>query len=216
MKGKAIALGVVALTVVGVGVAVAASKGPPGGEFDVTGKSGTRYRVKFVKQFALPDGRKQAFWDLFVGGQRIVRYSQLDADRDSRVFIVSPLAPTDPRIGVAMSDFGIEFAGGPLAELVAGTPAPAALLAGQVVVSPGAWMATADVGFPKSLVVSAALIRDALTQQGWRQVNVMTTAPKDWPISRNGNYFIEAVWSGAPRIFQLPSEVVDLRSRALA
>jgi hypothetical protein len=216
MKGSAVVVGLLAVTVVGVGVAMAASSGDKPGSFTVTGKSGTVYTVKFVKAFSLPDGRKQSFWDLFVGPLRIVRYSQLENDRDSRVFIVSPLGPTDPRVGVAMTDFGITFVGGPVAELVSTTATPAPLLAGQVVVSPGSWMATADVGFPKSVVVSAGLIRDALKEQGWRQVNVMTKAPANWPISKEGNYFVEAVWSGAPRIFQLPSEVVDIRSRALA
>lgn len=216
MKGSAVVVGVLALTAVGVGVAMAASSGDKPGSFSVTGKSGTAYTVKFVKAFTLPDGRKQSFWDVFVGPLRILRYSQLESDRDSRVFIVSPLGPTDPRVGVAMTDFGITFVGGPLAELVSTTATPAPLLAGQVVVSPGSWMATADVGGLKALVVSASLIRDALKEQGWRQVNVMTTAPANWPLSKNGNYFIEAVWSGPPRIFQVPAEVVDIRSRALA
>jgi hypothetical protein len=216
MKGSAVVVGVLALTAVSVGVAMAASSSDKPGSFSVTGKSGTAYTVKFVKAFTLPDGRKQSFWDVFVGPLRILRYSQLESDRDSRVFIVSPLGPTDPRVGVAMADFGITFVGGPLAELVSTTATPAPLLAGQVVVSPGSWMATADVGGLKALVVSASLIRDALKEQGWRQVNVMTTAPANWPLSKNGNYFIEAVWSGPPRIFQVPAEVVDIRSRALA
>lgn len=198
-------------------MAYAASSSSKPGEFEVTGSSGTTYTVKFVKAFKLEDGRKQSFWDLFVGPLRVVRYSQLEDDKTSRVFIVSPLGPTDPRVGVAMSDFGISFAGGPVAELVSSTkPQSAPLLAGQIVVSPGAWMATADIGFPKSLLVTAALIRDALKEQGWTQVNVMTSAPANWPISKQGNYFVEAVWNKAPRIFQLPAEVVDIKSRALA
>jgi len=218
MRGKGLAVGVIALVVLGAGAAMAyGSSSSAPGEFEVTGRSGTVYKVKHVKAFALDDGRKQAFWDLFVGGNRILRYSQLDADRDSRIFIVSPLGPTDPRVGVAMEDFGIRFAGGPIAELVSSTkPTSGPLLAGQIVVSPGPWAATASVAFPKSLLVNASLIRAALQEQGWRQVNVMTEAPRDWPLSRNGDYFVEAVWSGKPRIFQVPPEVVDIRSRALA
>lgn len=230
MKGKALAFGLVAVAALGVGIAAAASSKSTPGEFVVKGRSGTTYTVKFVKAFDLKntgafitssgdssDARKQVFWDVFSGDQRLVRYTQLDSATDTRVYITSPLGPTDPRVALVMDDFGIKFAGGPVAELVASTkPTPAPLLAGQIVVSPGAWMATADIGFPKSLIVSASLIRDALKEQGWTQVNVMTKAPSNWPISKNGNYFVEAVWSRSPRIFQLPSEVVDIRSRALA
>lgn len=214
MKGKLV-LGVVAAVVVVGGVALAASSGSKPGAFNVTGRSGTQYRVVFVKAFTLPDGRKQSFWDLFVGDARILRYAQLENDTDSRVLIVSPLSETDPRIPIAMSDFGVRFEGGPTAQLVSSVT-PASLPKGQIVVSPGAWIATADVGFPKSLVVTKDLIAGALRDQGWRQVNVMTEAPKDWPLSRSGNYFVEAVWPGQPRIFQLPDEVTDIRSRALA
>lgn len=214
MRAAPIVLGLVAVAVVAGGVALASKSSRPG-VFEVTGKSGTQYRVVAVKQFMMPNGQRQAFMDLFVGDLRILRYTQLDEDMESRILIGSPLEQNDPRILIALRDFGVRFEGGPaVAHLVADTGGK--LPDGQIVVSPGLWQATADVGFPKSLLVSAAVIRDALKAQGWRQVNVMTSAPKDWPLSREGNYFIEAIWSGNPRIFALPSEVKDIRSRALA
>jgi hypothetical protein len=215
MKAGAVVLGVVALVVVGGGIALAAGSSSKPGTFEVTGRSGSQYRVVFVKQFPTDNGGKISFWDVFVGDARILRYSQIDNDTGSRVLIVSPLEQNDPRILIALQDFGVRFEGGPaVAHLVADPGGK--LPKGQIVVSPGAWAATVDVGFPKSIVVSVALIRDSLKAQGWQQVNVMKTAPKDWPLSREGNYFVEAVWTAAPRIFALPAEVKDVRSRALA
>lgn len=225
------ALAVVGLAAVG-GVALAvranaktsddAGPTPPdatsGPEFDVQASSGHIYKVRFVKAFETESGN-QTFWDLFTPDVneplRILRYSQLEDDINSRIFITSPLTDNHPAIDAAMRDFGIRFEGGPIAIQVSDTAPPPQLLPGQVLVSPGHWMATVDVGFPKNLLVSASLIKAALEEQGWRGVAVFTSVPSFWPLSKEGNYFIEANWDKSARIFQVPSEVVDLKSNAV-
>jgi hypothetical protein len=224
------ALIVLGLAAVGAGVAVAVNANavpkddadpvPPDGSgatFHVTANSGTEYDVTLVKVFDT-EGGKQTFWDLFVGDDRIVRYTQLDDDMNSRVYIASPLSQSDPRLDRALRDFGIRFEGGAVSsdmpEVVLASDVHT--LPGQLMVMPGEYLATVAVPFPKSLVVSASLIKGALQEQGFRQVAVFTSAPSSWPISKDGDYFIQCVWSGEPRLFQLPKEVTDLRSRGEA
>lgn len=188
--------------------------------FPVTADSGAVYEVHFVKSFDTESG-KQSFWDIFDIQGRILRYSQLEDDTNSRIFIVSPREAgdefgrgRDPSIDLAMRDFGIRFEGGPVV-----TPVVAIeeikTLPGQVLVTEGHWMATADIGFPKNLIVSASLIKAALEEQGWSAVSVFTTVPEFWPISKNGNFFIEGNWNKPAKIFAVPSEVVDIKSNAI-
>lgn len=183
--------------------------------FQVTADSGAVYEIHFVKAFDTESG-KQSFWDVFDIQGRILRYSQLEDDTNTRIFIVSPRGPNDPAIDLVMRDFGIRFEGGPIAVPVSDTAQVPQLQAGQVLVSPGHWMATADIGFPKNLIVSASLIKAALEEQGWRRVSVYTSVPNFWPISKNGNFFIEADWDKTAHIFQVPPEVIDLKSNAVA
>jgi hypothetical protein len=226
------ALVVLGLAAIGTGLAVAVNASatpkddagpvPPDGDgsgatFNVTANSGVNYDVTLVKVFDT-EGGKQTFWDLFIGDDRIVRYTQLDDDMNSRVYIASPLAQSDPRLDLALRDFGIRFEGGAISddmpEVVLASDVQT--LPGQLMVLPGEYLATASVSFPKSLVVTAALIKGALQEQGFRQVAVFTSPPADWPISKSGDYFIQCVWAGQPRLFQLPKEVTDLRSRSEA
>lgn len=189
----------------------------PGEPFRVTASSGRTYDVRFVKAFDTEAGH-QTFYDVLdLQGNRLLRYTQFGSDMDSRVYIVSPLSMSDPRVDQVMRDFGIRFEGGANTdemsiELAAGTK----LLPGQLLVMAGEYLATVSVPFPKSVLVSASLISNALTEQGFRQVAVFTKAPADWPISKDGDYFIQAVWDKNAKIFTLPREVVDIRSRALA
>lgn len=222
------AMAVVGLAVVG-GVAFAVSKAsasgddagttPPdskdGPEFDVQAQSGIIYKVRFVKAFETESGN-QTFWDIFTPDAneplRVLRYSQLEDDINTRIFVSSPLPENHPAVDQAMRDFGIRFEGGPIFIPAAQTTT----LPGQVMVSPGHWMATASIGFPKNLLVSASLIKAALEEQGWRNVAVFTSVPKFWPISKDGDYFIEGDWTRDAQFFQVPSEVVDLKSTAVA
>lgn len=216
------------LGVVGGGLALAASSAhassgddtdpiPPdstdGPVFTVTASSGAVYEVHFVKSFDTESG-KQSFWDVFDIQGRVLRYSQLEDDTNSRIFIVSPRGPNGPGVSQVMNDFGIRFEGGVVA--IPASDTQPQIVPGQVLISAGEWLGTADIGFPKSLLVSASLIKAAMQEQGFTQVSVFTEAPKDWPISKNGNYFVQALWEGPPKIFKVPSEVVDLKSNALA
>lgn len=112
MRGRVLVGVLVGVAVLGaVGLAVASQKQlPPPGSFDVRGDSGTAYRVVFVKEFPTPTGGKQTFWDVFIGSDRIFRYSQNDDDKTSRVLIVTPLHPTDSRLVAGLSDFGAKAA----------------------------------------------------------------------------------------------------------
>lgn len=226
-------LPVLGIAAIGAGVAFAASKAygssddagstPPdstdGPVFDVTASSGAVYQVRFVKAFDTESG-KQSFWDVFDIQGRVLRYSQLEDDTNSRIFIVSPRGPNGPGVDLVMRDFGIRFEGGPVSDpipaaVLVNNPEGVKLLPGQILVSQGAWMATADVGFPQNLVLSAGLIKAALEEQGWRQVAVFTSPPSSWPISKNGNFFVEAVWSRDAQIMSVPPQVVDIRSNSL-
>lgn len=189
-----------------------------GPQFTVQASDGTKYVVQFQKAFETEAGH-QTFWDLFdASGNRLVRYAQLDDDKSSRTFIVSPLSMTSPILDKAMRDFGIQFIGGAITDSLPNVvlASDVKTLPGQLLVLPGEYLATAVVNFPKSVVVNASLISAALKEQGFRQVAVFTSAPKGWPISTDGDYFVQCVWDGAPKVFQLPPEVTDLRSRALA
>jgi hypothetical protein len=225
-------LPVLGIAAIGAGVAFVASKAygssddagttppdAPGPVFDVTASSGAVYQVQHVKTFDTESG-KQSFWDVFDIQGRVLRYSQLENDANSRVFIVSPRGPNGPGVDLVMRDFGIRFEGGPISDpipeaVLVNNPDSIKVLPGQVLVSPGVWMATADVGFPQNLVVSAGLIKAALEEQGWRQVSVYTDAPPSWPLSKNGNYFVEAVWNQEAQIMSVPPQVVDMRSNSL-
>lgn len=232
MKGGI--LPVLGIAAIGAGVAVLATNAygssddagptPPdetdGPEFEVTASSGAVYLVKFVKAFDTESG-KQSFWDVFDIQGRVLRYSQLESDTNSRIFIVSPRGPNGPGVDFVMRDFGIRFEGGPVSEpisdsVLVSNPDSIRILPGQVLVSQGHWMATADVGFPKNLLVSASLIKAALEEQGWKRVSVFTTPPSTWPLSKNGNYFVEADWDRNAQIMSVPPEVVDMRSNAVA
>lgn len=183
--------------------------------FHVTASDGHSYVVKFVKAFEVEAGH-QVFWDVFdTEGNRLVRYTQVGEDDNTRTFIVSPLGVGDTHLDEAMKDFGVHFEGGPIATPAVATGDELRVLPGQLLVTPGEYLATIDVGFPKSMVVSASLIKGGLKDQGFRQVAVFTSAPKDWPISKDGNYFVQAVWDKSPKIFNVPGEVVDIRSRGL-
>lgn len=93
MKGAAVAGLLVGVAVLGaVGLALASTR--------------RAFRAVFVKVFDTAGG-KQSFWDVFDGSDRIVRYSQNNDDRTSRVFIDSPLPATDARRVRAMKEFGI-------------------------------------------------------------------------------------------------------------
>lgn len=227
------AAAVVGLGVVGAGVFVAMKSAaiadfvnpptPPdstdGPVFDVTADSGAVYQVRFVKAFDTESG-KQSFWDVFDIQGRVLRYSQLEDDTNSRIFIISPRGPNGPGVDLVMRDFGIRFEGGPVSDpipeaVLINNPDSVKLLPGQVLVSQGHWMATADIGFPQNLIVSASLIKAALEEQGWRNVAVFTSPPSSWPISKNGNYFVEATWQQDARIMSVPPQVVDMRSNAL-
>lgn len=193
--------------------------------FTVTANSGAVYEVRFAKAFETEAGH-QTFWDVFDIQGRVLRYSQLEDDITSRVFIVTPRNQgdgsgrnRDPAIDIVMNDFGIAFEGGQTIDddtaaivLTSGMAVPT----GQTMVSPGHWMATADVGFPESVLVSASLIKGALEEQGWKRVAVYTSPPSDWPITKEGNYFIEGDWDGPARLFSVPSQVVAMRSNAVA
>lgn len=228
------AIAVVGLVVVGgaalaINSAVASAKGkddagptPPdatsGPEFNVQASSGLVYKVRFVKAFETESGH-QTFWDVFTPDinepLRILRYSQLEDDTNTRIFISTPLPDNHPAIDAVMRDFGVRFEGGAIATLVSDTAPLPQLLPGQVMVSQGHWMATANIGFPKNLIVSASLIKAALEEQGWNRVSVFTSLPSHWPLSKEGNFFIEADWTKNARLFQVPSEVVDLKSNAV-
>lgn len=226
-------LPVLGIAAVGAGLAFVASKAygssddagatPPdstdGPVFDVTADSGAVYQVKFVKAFDTESG-KQSFWDVFDIQGRVLRYSQLESDTNSRIFIVSPRGPNGPGVDLVMRDFGIRFEGGPVSDpipeaVLINNPDAVKILPGQILVSPGHWMATADVGFPQNLVLSASLVKAALEEQGWRDVAVFTSAPSSWPLSKNGNYFAEATWKQDARVMSVPPQVVDIRSNAL-
>lgn len=215
-----------AVGVLGVGAFYAAKSGaftadddagptPPdsdeGPVFTVTANSGAVYEVHHVKTFDTESG-KQSFWDVFDLQGRVLRYSQLENDTNSRIFIVSPRAMNDPAVDLVMRDFGIRFEGGAVAIPATQTTT----LPGQIMVAAGHWMATVNVTFPKSILISASLIKATLEEQGWKQVSVYTSVPQFWPISKNGNYFIEANWDRPAQIFQVPSEVVDIKSSAQA
>lgn len=237
-------LAVVGLAVVGGAVFAASKAGafgsgddagptPPdstdGPVFTVTANSGAVYEVHFVKEFDTEAG-KQTFWDVFDIQGRILRYSQLEDDINSRVFIMTAREEgdeqgggRDPSIDLAIRDFGLDFKGGPigapeviLASGSNGVPMLPQMGPGQTFVSPGHWMATADVAFPKSVLISASLIKAALEEQGWRHVAVFTSPPQFWPISKDGNYFIEADWDRPARLFSVPPEVVQMKSNATA
>src|SRR5882724_390299 len=84
----------------------AASPAPGQSSFKETGASGEKWDVRFVKAFDTAQGR-QTFWDVFLNGARILRYSQLGELKGSRQFIDSPLPLTDNRVREAGTDFGI-------------------------------------------------------------------------------------------------------------
>lgn len=236
-------LAIVGLAVVG-GVAFAASKAgafdgllgagddagptPPdsddGPVFTVEANSGAVYQVKFVKAFETESGN-QTFWDVYDIQGKVLRYSQLEDDINSRVYIMTARAEgdesgrgRDPAIDIVMRDFGLDFKGGPIGapEVILTGGAMPTVGPGQTLVSPGHWMATADVPFPQSVLVSASLIKAALEEQGWRRVAVFTSPPRDWPISKQGNYFIEGDWDRPARLFSVPSAVVQMKSNTLA
>jgi len=75
--------------------------------FKEQGRSGTNWEVRFVKAFDTAQGR-QTFWDIFLNGSRIMRYSQLGELKSSRQFIDSPLPLTDNRVRMAGTDFAVQ------------------------------------------------------------------------------------------------------------
>ncbi len=89
-----------------VSKANAATPAPGQASFAAKGKSGNNWSVRFVKAFTTTQG-KQTFWDVFLNGTRILRYSQLGELLGSRTFIDSPFSTSDQRVRAAAADFGV-------------------------------------------------------------------------------------------------------------
>lgn len=114
MKGKIMFAKIAALLAVPLGwvafkavsKANAATPAPGQASHPATGKSGRNWDVRFVKAFTTTEG-KQTFWDVFLSGTRILRYSQLGELKGSRSFIDSPFATSDARVRDAAADFGV-------------------------------------------------------------------------------------------------------------
>ncbi len=85
---------------------------------------------------------------------------------------------------------------------------------GEELVQQGRYVAVASVPFPASLIASAPLIAQKLTEKGFSNVQVSTEKPAGFPLASEGDYYLSVTWKNAPQAFAVPSAVVEHRKVA--
>ena len=81
-------------------------------------------------------------------------------------------------------------------------------------VQQGRYVATVDVPFLLGAVVTPGLLKSKLEEQGFTSVVVSESRPSSWPLGADGDYYVSVGWNRAPKVFDVPSAVVEHRKVA--
>lgn len=85
---------------------------------------------------------------------------------------------------------------------------------GQIRIDRGSYVANVDVPFPASIVATPSVIKQGLEDKGFSNVRVSESAPSNWPLSSDGDYFVTASWQNSAKVFDLPDAVTEHRKVA--